>query len=45
MKTKNNGMINMRSTSEPEDFHLEVFNAMGIKHKPGGMKIMKGKKM
>ena len=41
MKTKNNSIINMRSTSEPEDFHLEVFNAMGIKHKPGGMKITK----
>lgn len=45
MKTKNKGVINIRSTSEPEDFHLEVFNAMGIKHKASGMKIIKKIKM
>lgn len=35
MKTDKNETVHVRNASNPEPFHKRVYNALGVKHKPG----------
>jgi hypothetical protein len=43
MTTKDKRRIYIRDSSEPEKFHLTIYNAQGLKRKPSGLKRDKGK--
>jgi transposase len=43
MTTKDKRRIYIRDSSEPEKFHLTIYNALGLKRKPCGLKRDKGK--
>jgi hypothetical protein len=43
MTTKDKGKIYIRDSSEPEKFHLMIYNALGLRRKPCGVRRVKGK--
>lgn len=43
MTTKDKGKIYIRDSSEPEKFHLMIYNALGLRRKPCGVRRVKGR--